>query len=134
MSQFTILINKGIICIDYTYNFIINMTTTRYFSQKNGLLVYLEDSQLTRVQMAGSAAVYWETTIGSTLEGYRKADGIMVAHHGRSVATVFRFGDAPGMHSRMRVEEAWKIDDIVFNVAGLSEDCFLPPEEILKCV
>ncbi|KAJ4809364.1 DUF620 family protein (DUF620) [Rhynchospora pubera] len=104
-----------------------------YFSQKNGLLMYLEDSQLTRVQVAGSAAVYWETTIGSTLEDYREADGIMVAHHGRSVATVFRFGDTAGMHSRTRVEEAWKIDDIVFNVAGLSEDCFLPPEEILKC-
>ncbi|KAF3325478.1 hypothetical protein FCM35_KLT10549 [Carex littledalei] len=100
---------------------------------ENGLLVYLEDSQLTRVQVAGSATVYWETTIGSALEDYREADGIMVAHHGRSVATVYRFGDAPGMHSRTRVEEAWKIDDIVFNVAGLSDDCFLPPEEILKC-
>jgi Protein of unknown function (DUF620) len=89
---------------------------------------------LTRVQVAGSAAVYWETTIGSTLEDYQDADGIMVAHHGRSVATVFRFGNAPGMHNKTRVEEAWKIDDIAFNVAGLSEDCFSPPEEILKCI
>ncbi|KAJ3674828.1 hypothetical protein LUZ60_005444 [Juncus effusus] len=104
-----------------------------YFNQKNGLLIYLEDSQLTRVQVAGSAAVYWETTIGSTLEDYKAADGVHVAHRGRSVATVFRFGDNSGTHSRTRVEEAWKIDDVVFNVAGLSEDCFLPPEEILKC-
>lgn len=102
-----------------------------YFSQRSGLLIYMEDSHLTRVQTPGSDASYWETTIGSTIEDYREVDGVLIAHHGRSVATVFRFGEAAANHSRSRMEETWTIDDVVFNVPGLSLDCFLPPTEIL---
>ena len=102
-----------------------------YFSQRSGLLMYIEDSHLTRVQTPGSDASYWETTIGSTLEDYREVDGVLVAHQGRSVATVFRFGEASARHNRTRMVETWKIDDVVFNVPGLSVDCFIPPTEIL---
>ncbi|KAJ6361994.1 hypothetical protein OIU78_002408 [Salix suchowensis] len=35
-----------------------------YFSQRSGLLVYLEDSYLTRIQSPGTYPTYWETTMG----------------------------------------------------------------------
>ncbi|KAK6115962.1 hypothetical protein DH2020_008231 [Rehmannia glutinosa] len=59
-----------------------------YFSQKTGLLVHLEDSHLTRIQINGGDAVYWETTINSFLDDYRPVEGIMIAHSGRSVVTL----------------------------------------------
>ncbi|XP_008795785.2 uncharacterized protein LOC103711428 [Phoenix dactylifera] len=105
-----------------------------YFSQKNGLLVCMEDSHLTKVQSPGSEAIYWETTIGSTIEDYRNVDNVLVAHQGRSTATVFRFSDNSPKHSRTTMEELWRIDDVVFNVPGLSMDCFIPPAEILSVI
>ena len=30
-------------------------------------------------------------------------------------------------HTKTRMEEAWTIDEVVFNVRGLSIDCFIPP-------
>lgn len=102
-----------------------------YFSQRSGLLVYIEDSHLTRVQAPGSDTMYWETTIGSTMGDYKEVDGVLVAHQGRSAASVFRFGDASAQSSRIRMEEEWRIEDVVFNVAGLSADCFIPPREML---
>ncbi|CAL9168182.1 unnamed protein product [Musa hybrid cultivar] len=102
-----------------------------YFSQRRGLLVYIEDSHLTRVQAPGSDTMYWETTIGSTMGDYKEVDGVLVAHQGRSAASVFRFGDASAQSSRIRMEEEWRIEDVVFNVAGLSADCFIPPREML---
>ncbi|XP_039140133.1 uncharacterized protein LOC120277380 [Dioscorea cayenensis subsp. rotundata] len=102
-----------------------------YFSQRSGLIVYIEDTHLTRVQRFGLDTVYWETTIGSTIEDYREIDGILIAHQGRSVATVFRFGKSSGSESRIRMVEKWRIDDVVFDVPGLSIDCFIPPAEIM---
>ncbi|KAK8623414.1 hypothetical protein V6N13_118299 [Hibiscus sabdariffa] len=101
-----------------------------YFSQKTGLLVHLEDSHLTRIQSNGGDAVHWETTINSYLEDYRPVEGIMIAHSGRSVVTLFRFGDTAMSHTRTRMEEAWAIEEVAFNVPGLSADCFIPPDEI----
>lgn len=101
-----------------------------YFSQKTGLLVHLEDSHLTRIQNNGGDAVYWETTINSFLEDYRPVDGIMIAHSGRSIVTLFRFGDTAMSHTRTRMEEAWVIEEVAFNVPGLSMDCFIPPAEL----
>lgn len=101
-----------------------------YFSQKTGLLVHLEDSHLTRIQNNGGDAVYWETTINSFLEDYRPIEGIMIAHSGRSVVTLFRFGDTAMSHTRTRMEEAWVIEEVAFNVPGLSLDCFIPPAEV----
>ncbi|XWS27635.1 hypothetical protein CRYUN_Cryun26dG0134600 [Craigia yunnanensis] len=101
-----------------------------YFCQKSGLLIYLEDSHLTRVQTQENESVYWETTIGSSIGDYRDVDGVLLAHQGRSIATIFRFGDLSMQHSRTRMEEIWTIDDVVFNVPGLSMDSFIPPADI----
>ncbi|XAR67243.1 hypothetical protein NMG60_11001923 [Bertholletia excelsa] len=114
-----------------------------YFSQKSGLLIYMEDSHLTRVHAPTPTAtakatntnnvndtVYWETTIGSSIGDYREVEGVMIAHQGRSIATVFRFGESSAEHSRTRMEEHWRIEDVVFNVPGLSVDSFIPPADI----
>ncbi|KAK6938607.1 Protein of unknown function DUF620 [Dillenia turbinata] len=101
-----------------------------YFSQKTGLLIHLEDSHLTRIQPVGCDAVYWETTINSFLDDYRPVEGIMIAHSGRSVVTLFRFGETAMSHTKTRMEEAWSIEEVAFNVPGLSIDCFIPPAEL----
>ncbi|KAL8172046.1 hypothetical protein V2J09_023850 [Rumex salicifolius] len=101
-----------------------------YFSQKTGLLMELEDSHLTRIQTTGGDAVYWETTINSYMEDYRPVEGIMIAHLGRSVVTLFRFGETAMSHTKTRMEEAWTIEEVAFNVPGLSMDCFIPPSEL----
>lgn len=101
-----------------------------YFSQKTGLLVHMEDSHLTRIQSSGSDAVYWETTINSFLDDYRPVEGIMIAHSGHSVVTLFRFGEMAMSHSKTRMEEAWTIEEVAFNVPGLSLDCFIPPADL----
>ncbi|TVU38129.1 hypothetical protein EJB05_11483 [Eragrostis curvula] len=99
-----------------------------YFSQRTGLIVQIEDSHLTRIQPhAGGDAVYWETTISSSLEDYRPVEGIMIAHAGRSAVTLFRFGEAAMSHTKTRMEEAWSIEEVAFNVPGLSVDCFIRP-------
>ncbi|GAB4852293.1 hypothetical protein Ancab_016485 [Ancistrocladus abbreviatus] len=101
-----------------------------YFSQKTGLLVVLEDSHLTRIQTNGGDAVYWETTINSYLDDYRPIEGIMIAHSGRSVVTLYRFGETAMSHTKTRMEEAWTIEEVAFNIPGLSMDCFIPPAEL----
>ncbi|GKV43223.1 hypothetical protein SLEP1_g50539 [Rubroshorea leprosula] len=101
-----------------------------YFSQKTGLLVYMEDSHLTRIQSNGGDAVYWETTINSFLDDYRPVEGIMIAHSGRSVVTLFRFGEMAMSHTKTKMEEAWTIEEVAFNVPGLSLDCFIPPADL----
>ncbi|KAA8516953.1 hypothetical protein F0562_017229 [Nyssa sinensis] len=104
-----------------------------YFSQRSGLLVYLEDSYLTRIQSPGTSPAYWETTMGTKIEDYRTVEGVMIAHAGQSNAIITRFGDnlRAGL-AITRMEETWMIDDLAFNVPGLSIDCFIPPEEVQK--
>ncbi|KAM7470484.1 hypothetical protein LguiA_008667 [Lonicera macranthoides] len=101
-----------------------------YFSQKTGLLVHMEDSHLTRIQSNGGDAAYWETTINSFLDDYRPVEGIMIAHSGRSVVTLFRFGEMAMSHTKTRMEEAWTIEEVAFNIPGLSLDCFIPPGDL----
>ncbi|KAJ6804707.1 uncharacterized protein M6B38_184360 [Iris pallida] len=104
-----------------------------YFSQRTGLLIHMEDSHLTRIQSStGGDAVYWETTINSFLEDYRPVEGVMIAHSGRSVVTLFRFGEVAMSHTKTRMEEAWTIEEVAFNVPGLSLDCFIPPADIKR--
>ncbi|GAA0186118.1 lipase [Lithospermum erythrorhizon] len=105
-----------------------------YFSQKSGLLIYMEDSHLTRVQAGENEAVYWETSIGSSIGDYKDVDGVLIAHQGRTIATVFRFGETSEQHCRTRMEEVWEIQDVVYNVPGLSIDSFIPPADIYKQV
>ncbi|RWR81437.1 Soluble secretory phospholipase A2 receptor [Cinnamomum micranthum f. kanehirae] len=101
-----------------------------YFSQRSGLLVHMEDSHLTRIQSNGGDAVYWETTINSFLDDYRPVEGIMIAHSGRSIVTLFRFGEMAMSHTKTRMEEVWTIEEVAFNVPGLSMDCFIPPNDV----
>ncbi|XP_028808648.1 uncharacterized protein LOC114763201 [Neltuma alba] len=104
-----------------------------YFSQRSGLLVVLEDSYLTRIQSPGAHPTYWETTMSTKIEDYRLVDGVMIAHSGKSTVIITRFGDnlkaGPAI---TRLEETWNIDDVAFNVAGLSIDCFIPPKELQR--
>ncbi|XP_031274207.1 uncharacterized protein LOC116132680 [Pistacia vera] len=104
-----------------------------YFSQRSGLLVFLEDSYLTRIQAPGSQPTYWETSMATKIEDYRAVEGVMIAHGGQSSVIITRFGDnlKAGL-SVTRMEEVWMIDDLAFNVAGLSMDCFIPPKEVQK--
>ncbi|XP_074297035.1 uncharacterized protein LOC141627708 [Silene latifolia] len=109
----------------------IKHVTFGYFSQKSGLLVYLEDSYLTRIQSPGTCPQYWETTMGSKIEDYRTLEGVMIAHSGQTHAIITRFGDNFKLGPTiLRMEEAWVIDDVAFNVQGLSMDCFIPPPEV----
>ncbi|KAG6414955.1 hypothetical protein SASPL_122353 [Salvia splendens] len=101
-----------------------------YFSQRTGLLVQMEDSHLTRIQSNGREAVYWETTTNSYMDDYRSVEGVMVAHSGHSVVTLFRFGETAMSHTKTRMEEAWAIEEVAFNVPGLSVECFIPPAEM----
>ncbi|XP_019183941.1 PREDICTED: uncharacterized protein LOC109178844 [Ipomoea nil] len=101
-----------------------------YFSQKSGLLVHIQDSQLTRIESNGEDPVYWETTISSFLDDYRPVEGIMIAHSGRSTVTLFRFGDTAVSHTKTSMEEAWTIEEVGFNIPGLSLDCFIPPADL----
>jgi len=43
---------------------------------------------------------------------------------------LFRFGEMAMSHSKTRMEEAWTIEEVAFNVPGLSMDCFIPPADI----
>ncbi|EOA40259.1 hypothetical protein CARUB_v10008984mg [Capsella rubella] len=101
-----------------------------YFSQRTGLLAQIEDSQLTRIQSNDGDAVYWETTINSSLDDYKQVEGIMIAHSGRSVVTLFRFGEVAMSHTRTKMEERWTIEEVAFDVPGLSLDCFIPPADL----
>ncbi|KAJ0522313.1 hypothetical protein HanIR_Chr10g0481271 [Helianthus annuus] len=33
-------------------------------------------------------------------------------------------------HTKTRMEEAWSIEEVAFNVPGLSMDCFIPPADL----
>ncbi|KAG6527671.1 uncharacterized protein LOC122041041 [Zingiber officinale] len=104
-----------------------------YFSQRTGFLLLLEDSHLTRIQAnAGGDAVYWETTISSSLHDYSLVEGIMVAHSGRSNATLYKFGETAASHTKTRMEEDWTIEEVAYNVPGLSVECFIPPSDIRR--
>ncbi|EFJ20919.1 hypothetical protein SELMODRAFT_108027 [Selaginella moellendorffii] len=100
-----------------------------YFSQRSGLLVRMEDSQLTRIQAARGAVSYWEVTVETRLGEYRAVEegAPVVPHAGSTVVSVFRFGEESMCHTRSRVEESWWIDEAAYNVAGLSAECFIPP-------
>ncbi|CAI0402464.1 unnamed protein product [Linum tenue] len=116
----------------------IKHVTFGFFSQRSGLLVYLEDSFLTRIQSPGTHPTYWETTMSTRIHDYRPVEGsggVMIAHGGRSSAVITRFGDSllkskAGVPVMTRMEEEWSIDDVAFDVAGLSLDCFIAPKDV----
>ncbi|KAI4369150.1 hypothetical protein MLD38_017633 [Melastoma candidum] len=103
-----------------------------YFSQRNGLLVHLEDSFLTRIHSPGTNPTYWETTMSTAIYDYRPIEcGVLIAHSGRSSAAISRFGeDLRTGPVITRMEETWSIDDFALDVAGLSVDSFIPPKDV----
>ncbi|TKW28151.1 hypothetical protein SEVIR_3G330200v4 [Setaria viridis] len=114
-----------------------------YFSQRTGLLVRLEDSHLLRIHVHGEATetAYWETSMESSIGDYRAVDGINVAHAGRTVVSLSRFGSgadeddgsdaARGKRTCTCMEETWSIEEVDFNIMGLSTECFLPPRDMI---
>lgn len=68
----------------------------------------------------------------SIIQDYRTIDGINIAHRGRTSVSLFRFGESSESHSRTRMEEIWAIEEVDFNIKGLSMDCFLPPSDLQK--
>jgi hypothetical protein len=114
-----------------------------YFSQRTGLLSRLEDSHLLRVRATkgsppAETTTYWETSMDSSIGDYRAVDGINVAHAGRTVVSLSRFGgstnDDDGVLGRRTctcMEENWSIEEVDFNVVGLSAECFLPPRDMV---
>ncbi|TVU18553.1 hypothetical protein EJB05_34659, partial [Eragrostis curvula] len=124
-----------------------------YFSQRTGLLVRLEDSHLLRIRVKGDVAetAYWETSMESSIADYRAVDGINVAHAGRTTVSLSRFGvgveadadagddvvpdaaEARGKRTCTCMEETWSIEEVDFNIVGLSNECFLPPRDMVPC-
>ncbi|KAF8406416.1 hypothetical protein HHK36_008503 [Tetracentron sinense] len=110
---------------------IIHHTIWGYFSQRTGLLIQFEDSKLLRMKAKGDDSVFWETSMESVIEDYRYIDGINIAHSGRTLVTLFRYGAGSANHKR-KMEETWTIEEVDFNIWGLSMDCFLPPADLKK--
>ncbi|CAJ1862761.1 unnamed protein product [Sphenostylis stenocarpa] len=111
---------------------IVRHTVWGYFSQRTGLLVQLEDSHLLKLKSHEHESIYWETNMESLLQDYRTVDGIQIAHAGKTWVSLFRFGGGPETQSRTRMEEVWQVEEVDFNIKGLSIDCFLPPSDLKR--
>ncbi|KAK7310442.1 hypothetical protein RJT34_07977 [Clitoria ternatea] len=110
---------------------IVRHTVWGYFSQRTGLLIKFEDTKLVRMKSGkGNNFIFWETSMESMIEDYRYVDDINIAHGGKTVTILYRYGVAHN-HKR-RIEETWRIEEIDFNICGLSMDCFLPPSDTKK--
>ncbi|XP_038883911.1 uncharacterized protein LOC120074751 [Benincasa hispida] len=105
---------------------IIHHTIWGYFSQRSGLLIQFEDSRLLRMRTKSDEDVFWETSTESFMDTYRYVDGVNIAHSGKTNVTVFRYGEQSANHKR-EMEETWKIEEVDFNVWGLTMESFLPP-------
>lgn len=105
---------------------IIHHTIWGYFSQRSGLLIQFEDSRLLRMRTKAGEDVFWETSTESFMDNYRYVDGVNIAHSGKTNVTVFRYGEQSANHKR-EMEETWKIEEVDFNVWGLTMESFLPP-------
>ncbi|KAL9661758.1 hypothetical protein QQ045_026586 [Rhodiola kirilowii] len=108
---------------------IIHHTIWGYFSQRSGLLVQFEDSRLLRMRTKDGEDVFWETSAESMIQEYKYVDGVNIAHSGKTLVTVFRYGEQSSNHKR-EVEETWKIEEVNFNVWGLHKEFFMPPSEL----
>lgn len=110
---------------------IVHHTIWGYFSQRTGLLIQFEDTKLVRMKAAkGDDSVFYETSMESVLEDYKYVEGLNIAHGGTTRATIYRYGSKA--NRKWKIEETWTIEDIDFNICGLSMDCFLPPADVKK--
>lgn len=112
---------------------IIRHTIWGFFSQRTGLLIQLQDNHLLRI-ITNDQSIFWETTVESLIKDYRTIDGVNIAHAGRTVVSLARYCESkvPEATSRTRMEEAWTIEELEFNINGLTMDCFLPPADLKK--
>ncbi|KAF5736611.1 hypothetical protein HS088_TW14G00756 [Tripterygium wilfordii] len=111
---------------------IMQHTVRGCFSQRTGLLVQLQDSHRLRIKTPGSESIFWETTMESLIQDYRNVDGVNIAHKGRTSVSLFRLDEDLHTLSRTGMEEVWTIEEVDFNIKGLSMDCFLPPSDLKK--
>jgi len=110
---------------------ILHHTIWGYFSQRTGLLVKFEDTKLVKMKpIKGNDSVFWETSMESVIGEYKYIEGINIAHSGKTIATLYRYGGANN-HKR-KIEENWRIEEVDFNICGLSRDWFLPPADLKK--
>ncbi|KAL4282050.1 hypothetical protein GQ457_03G038890 [Hibiscus cannabinus] len=110
---------------------IIQHTIRGYFSQRTGLLAKLEDKKLVRMKTAiSNDNVFWETSVESVVQDYKYVDGINIAHNGKTTTTLYRYGKSH-KHKR-RIEETCRIDEVEFNIRGLSNETFLPPADLKR--
>ena len=102
------------------------------FSQRTGLLVKLEDTYLVRIKIGpeDEDVVLWETTSETMIQGYKSVDGIQVAHRGRTRVSLLRLDESLENHSKTTMEESWEIEEVGFNVKGLSSGFLLPPGDL----
>nr|ALB00213.1 hypothetical protein [Populus tomentosa] len=108
---------------------IIHHTMWGYFSQRSGLLIQFEDSRLIGLRTKDGEDIFWETSAESIMDDYRYVDGVNIAHSGQTRVTVFRYGEQSANHKR-EMEEHWKIDEVDFNIWGLTTEQFLPPSDL----
>ncbi|KAL5752713.1 hypothetical protein ACOSQ2_023220 [Xanthoceras sorbifolium] len=94
-------------------------------------MIQFEDSRLLSMRTKDDNEVFWETSMESVMEDYKYVDGVNIAHGGRTRVTVFRYGKHSANHNR-EIEERWKIDEVDFNVWGLSAVHFMPPTDVKK--
>ncbi|KAL2498370.1 Protein of unknown function (DUF620) [Abeliophyllum distichum] len=110
---------------------IVHHTIWGYFSQRTGLLIQFEDTKLIRMKAAkGGESVFYETSMESVLDDYRYIEGINIAHSGKTCATLYRYGKT--LNRKWKLEETWKIEEVDFNICGLSMEYFLPPADVKK--
>ncbi|KAG7561007.1 hypothetical protein ISN45_Aa05g024700 [Arabidopsis thaliana x Arabidopsis arenosa] len=102
------------------------------FSQRTGLLVQLEDTYLVRIKTGPEEEdmVLWETTSETLIQDYKSVDGIQIAHRGKTRVSLLRLDESLESHSKTTMEESWEIEEVGFNVKGLSSDFFLPPGDL----
>lgn len=111
---------------------IVHHTIWGYFSQRTGLFVKFEDKKLVKMKPASGKKnwVFWETSVESVVQDYRYIDGINIAHSGKTITTLYMYGKSQN-HKR-KVEETWSIDEVDFNLCGLSNESFLPPADLMR--
>ncbi|KAK8623344.1 hypothetical protein V6N13_118230 [Hibiscus sabdariffa] len=110
---------------------IIHHTIRGYFSQRTGLLVKFDDEKLVMMKPSKeSDRVFWETSVESLIQDYKQIDGIKVAHSGKTMTTLYRYGKS--INHKRKIEETWRIDEVDFNISGLPNETFLPPADLKR--
>ncbi|MFS7924988.1 hypothetical protein Hanom_Chr03g00279091 [Helianthus anomalus] len=102
-----------------------------YFSQRTGLLIQFEDTKLVKIKSTRKGCdqyVCYETSMESSLEDYKYIDGVNIAHYGKTVTSVHRYGQ--GGNTRWKIEEMCTVKEVEFNICSLAADSFLPPPDV----